>query len=124
MTSFRHLKSVIRLNELAEDPIDLTSDGMLTPKRIDSMVAEAAKLKLFYATERVSDNVLGALYDLAEETQALKKMEAMQTWGKLSILSKAVKVKKGRPSTQRCAIFSTTGITSKRAAEEATRTRL
>ncbi len=78
MTSFRHLKSVVRLNELAEDPIDLTQDGVLTPKRIDSMISEAAKLKLFYATERVSDNVLGALSDLAQETQALKKMEAMQ----------------------------------------------
>ncbi len=78
MTSFRHLKSVVRLNELVEDPVDLSMDGVLTPKRIDSMVAEAAKLKLFYATERVSDNVLGALYELAEETQALQKMEAMQ----------------------------------------------
>ena len=78
MTSFRHLKSVVRLNELAEDPIDLAAEGVLTPKRIDAMVAEAAKLKLFYATERISDNVLGALYELAEETQALKKMEEMQ----------------------------------------------
>lgn len=78
MTSFRHLKSVIRLNELAEDLIDLSEEGVLTPKRIDSMVAEASKLKLFYATERVSDNVLGALSDLAQETQAVKKMEAMQ----------------------------------------------
>lgn len=78
MTSFRHLKSVVRLNELAEDPLDLTLEGVLTPKRIEGMICEAAKLKLFYATERVSDNVLGALYDLAQETQALEKMEAMQ----------------------------------------------
>ncbi len=78
MTSFRHLKSVIRLNELAEDPIDLTEEEVLTSKRIDGMISEAAKLKLFYGTERVSDTVIGALQDLAEETQAVKKMEAMQ----------------------------------------------
>lgn len=78
MPSFRHLKSVIRLNELAEDPIDLSEDGCLTPKRIEGMIAEACGLKLFYGTERVSDNTLGALFDLAEEMQASQKMEAMQ----------------------------------------------
>ncbi len=78
MTSFRHLKSVIRLNELAEDPIDLSEEGILTSKRIDGMISEAAKLKLFYGTERVSDIVMGALQDLADETKAVKKMEAMQ----------------------------------------------
>ncbi len=78
MTSFRHLKSVIRLNELAEDPIDFSEEGVLTPKRIDSMIAEACGLKLFYGTERISDVTLGALFDLADETIALKKMESMQ----------------------------------------------
>ena len=54
MTSFSHLKSVIHLNELAEDPYDLTLDINLQPKRIDSMLSEALGLKLFYGTERVS----------------------------------------------------------------------
>lgn len=79
MTSFKHLKAVVRLNELAEDPIDLSKEGVLTPKRIESMVATSSHLKLFYGTERVSDTVIGALTDLAEETQVLQKMEAMQT---------------------------------------------
>lgn len=79
MTSFRHLKSVIRLNELAEDLVDFSQEGVLTPKRIDGMIAEACGLKLFYAAERVSDNTLGALFDLAEETQAVEKMEKMQS---------------------------------------------
>lgn len=78
MTTFRHLKSFIRLNELAEDPIDLTKEGVLTPKRIDNMVAEALEMKLFYSTERVSDPVIDALLALAEETDALKKMGCMQ----------------------------------------------
>ena len=78
MTSFRHLKSVIRLNELAEDPLDLTQEGTVTPKRIDTMVAGALGFRLFYAMERVTEPCLTALYELAEETQALKKMADMQ----------------------------------------------
>jgi glucose-6-phosphate isomerase len=78
MTSFRHLKSVIRLNELAEDPLDLTKEGIVTPKRIDMMIAEALGFQLFYAMECVSEITLAALSELAEETQAVKKMGDMQ----------------------------------------------
>lgn len=79
MLSFRHLKSVIRLNELAEDPMDLTEEGILTPKRIETMHAESCGLKFFFGTERVSDVTLSALFELAEETEAIKKMAAMQS---------------------------------------------
>lgn len=78
MTSFRHLKSVIRLNEIVEDPYDLTKEGAVTPKRIDTMIAEAVGFKLFYAMERVSELTLSALFELAEETQCAKKMAEMQ----------------------------------------------
>ncbi|MES2344858.1 MAG: glucose-6-phosphate isomerase [Chlamydiota bacterium] len=78
MTSFHHLKASIRLNELAESPIDLSKEGVLTPKRIDAMMAEALEMKLFYATEKVSDPIMDALFFLAEETSAVKKMEEMQ----------------------------------------------
>jgi glucose-6-phosphate isomerase len=78
MTSFRHLKSVIRLNELAEDPYDLTKEGAVTPKRMDAMLAEALGFQLFYAMERVSEITIGALSELAEETQVFKKMADMQ----------------------------------------------
>ncbi len=78
MSTFRHLKSVIRLNELAEDPLNLAQEGSLTPKRVETMCLEAVGLKLFYATERVSDVTLSALFDLALEIDAVKKMQAMQ----------------------------------------------
>ncbi len=78
MTSFRHLKSVIRLNELAEDPQDLTEEGAVTQKRIDAMIAGALGFQLFYAMERVSDLTMTALCELAEETTAVKKMASMQ----------------------------------------------
>ena len=79
MTSFRHLKSVVRLNELAEDPYDLSQEGAVTPKRLDGMIAEAVGFKLFYGMERVSELTLSALFELAEETQAIKKMTDMQS---------------------------------------------
>ena len=44
MTSFNHFKSVIRLNELAEEPYDLTDPLQLTPKRVDSMMSEGLGL--------------------------------------------------------------------------------
>jgi len=78
MPSFTQLKSVQRLNELAEDPYDLTKEDSLSSKRIDSMIKESSSLKLFYATERVSDMTLAALYELAEESGALAKMADMQ----------------------------------------------
>jgi glucose-6-phosphate isomerase len=57
----------------------LSEEGNLTPKRIETMHTDACGLKLFYGTERVSDITLSALFELAEETQALEKMKAMQS---------------------------------------------
>ncbi len=79
MPTFHHLKSVIRLNELAEEPVDLTLDNTLNPKRIETMHVEALGLKLFFGTERVSEITLNALYDLAIETDVVKKMSDMQS---------------------------------------------
>ncbi len=79
MTSFNQLKSVVRLNELAEEPLDLTDEANFTPKRIDSMTSECLGLKLFYSGERVSEVTLQGLWDLAEETGVLDKMQNMQS---------------------------------------------
>lgn len=78
MSSFTQLKTVMRLNELAEEPVDLTEESNFTSKRIDSMVCEGLGLKLLYATERVSEITMQALYDLAKETNVLEKMKRMQ----------------------------------------------
>jgi glucose-6-phosphate isomerase len=78
MLPFTQLRTVMRLNELAEEPIDLTEESSFTARRVESMVCEGAGLKLLYATERVSEITMQALYDLAEETNALEKMKRMQ----------------------------------------------
>jgi len=79
MFLFNQSKSVLRLNELAEDPVDLTDDTLFTSKRVDSMISSALGLTLFYATERVSEITMQALSDLAQETQVIEKMQKMQS---------------------------------------------
>lgn len=79
MTSFTECKSFQRLVELSEEPFDLTMQDALLGKRIDSFCAESLGIKMFYSTERVTQNVIDALYDLAKETSALDKMKQMQS---------------------------------------------
>ncbi len=78
MPSFNHLKASLKLKALAENPINLTEEGVLTSKRIDSMLAKTPDLTLLYGTERVDDKTMSALFELAAERQVLQKMEAMQ----------------------------------------------
>lgn len=78
MKKFIELSSYQKLKILAEDPVDLSQKGIMTPKRIDQMIAEGLGLKLFYSSERVDEDVLKALFELAEETSAVDKMESMQ----------------------------------------------
>ena len=74
MTSFTELDAYQRLAQLAENPLDLTKKGVMTPKRIDAMIAEGLGLKLFYACERVDAAVLEALFALADERKVVDKM--------------------------------------------------
>jgi glucose-6-phosphate isomerase len=97
--SFCELKSFLRLRQLAQNPIDLSKDGVLTPKRIDSMLAEGLGMKLFYATERVDEEVIQALVDLGLESEALEKMEAMQN-------GQVVNYIQGHPSENRPALHT------------------
>lgn len=78
MASFKHLKSVVRLNELVEELIDLTKEGELTQRRLESFQVEELGLKLFYGTERVTDITLSALQELANEMMVVPKMRKMQ----------------------------------------------
>lgn len=78
MTAFNEYEAVKRLRELSEKPIDLAKEGALSPKRINQMMASHLGLKLFYGTERVTEKVMEALFDLAKEANVLEKMQAMQ----------------------------------------------
>lgn len=77
-SQFLNYSSTHRLKKLAEHPIDLTQAGALSPERIAKYCQQACGMKLLYATERVTDEVLAALKELAREAQAIDKMRRMQ----------------------------------------------
>lgn len=78
MNGFLELESTRKLKQLAQNPPDLTATGYLTPKRIEDMATSQLGVKFFYATERVDNNILETLFQLAKETKAIDKMHSMQ----------------------------------------------
>lgn len=76
--TFRQYKAAHVLKGLASTPFDLTHPGNLSAERIEKYAARAGEFKLLYGTERINDDVLQALIELAQEADVLKKMEAMQ----------------------------------------------
>lgn len=74
---FHQLPSFQILSHLAENSIDMTA--ILTPQRIDKMSVEAVGFRLLYGTEKVTENVLTALFSLAQEAGAKRKMTLMQS---------------------------------------------
>ncbi len=65
-----------KLQELAESPFDLSD---LTAERLEKMCVAACGYKLVYGTQKVTEGVLEALWELAEEADVFAKMEAMQS---------------------------------------------
>lgn len=78
MSQFSRLASYKKLKSLAKRPIDLKNHSFLNMDRIESCQVDAVELKLLYAFEKVDQEVIGALKELAAETHALKKMHEMQ----------------------------------------------
>lgn len=75
---FSHLKACQRLSSLAQKPIDFTKPHTLTPERIEKYSLSTLGFHFLFGTQRVTDEVLEALFALAVETKALEKMNAMQ----------------------------------------------
>src|SRR5688572_22091323 len=77
MSHFQHYASVRRLLGLSTQPVDLKA--ALTPERIAHFSAEALGFTLLFGTERIDEEVLAFLLELAKESRALEKMTAMQS---------------------------------------------
>lgn len=75
---FMSYQSTNQLRQLALNPINLAHSGELTPERLSNYYGECCGYKLLYGTERVTDEVMKALQDLAQESHALDKMKRMQ----------------------------------------------
>ncbi|MBB65565.1 MAG: glucose-6-phosphate isomerase [Waddliaceae bacterium] len=76
--SFRKYPAYDRLMQMAENPVDLTASGVLTPHRINKYVLSSCGFRMMYGTERVNDEVLDGLFSLAEEADAMGWMRKMQ----------------------------------------------
>ena len=72
-------KSWHRLAELASRPYDLSREGALVDeRRIDSMVCDSAGLKLLFATQRVTEEVLETFQEFAQEHDLVGRFVAMK----------------------------------------------
>jgi glucose-6-phosphate isomerase len=74
----------LQLVQASKTPPDMRK--LLTPGRVAAFQAKAAGLKLLYATERVTDPILEALFQLAEDSQAVAHMQAMQSGERVNAL--------------------------------------
>ena len=77
MTGLFEYPSYEKLKRCAENPYDLTCEG-IDPERIDTFVSQSCGWKLLFATERVDLEVMDALASLATEANCLDKMHRMQ----------------------------------------------
>ena len=66
------------LAKLAEAPFDLTKTGALTPRRIHDFVCSAAGFDLLYATQRIDEQVLEGLQDLADQSGLIDQFRRMK----------------------------------------------
>lgn len=78
MSDFTQFKSSGKLRELAAHPFELNKEGNLTPQRLSKFVSESCGFNLYYGTEKVTEDVMRALVELAHEANALGKMQRMQ----------------------------------------------
>jgi len=75
---FNEMPAYGKLEQLAKSPYDLTAKEALTPERLERYRAEACGWRLLYGTERITDEVMAALEQLAAQSQALSWMARMQ----------------------------------------------
>jgi len=98
---FPHYASYLKLKTFAKKPFDLTKKDHLTPERIAHFSAESAGYRLLYGTERITDEVMETLADLAQESNALEKMQQMQAGAILNTI-------KNYPSENRAVLHTAT----------------
>lgn len=99
--SFLEYPPVQKLSVLAQHPFDLTKEGNLSPQRLASFVGESCGYKLLYGTERVTDEVMRTLHELAQKAHVFEKMQAMQSGEVINLIE-------GFPSENRAVLHTAT----------------
>jgi glucose-6-phosphate isomerase len=72
------------LVQAAKNPPDLRK--ILTPERIAAFQAEAVGIKLLYGTERMTDSILQALFQLAQDAHVIDQMKGMQAGERINVI--------------------------------------
>ncbi len=71
--------SWVKLKALAEVPYDLTAEGALgAGSRMERYVSRSHLMKLFFATQRIDDEVLTCLQELADELVLVEQFKQMR----------------------------------------------
>jgi glucose-6-phosphate isomerase len=76
---FTDLQAVDRLRQLAGSPYKLAGQESLPPQRIESMRTSVCGYDFLYATQRLDEQVLAALQELADEAELVAKFKAMRS---------------------------------------------
>ncbi|MBM3236635.1 glucose-6-phosphate isomerase [Candidatus Poribacteria bacterium] len=79
MINPQETKSYAKLKELSQNPFDLTAPNALSPQRINTMKLSAVGFDFLYATQRITNEVLAALQQLADETYAVDQYTMMMS---------------------------------------------
>lgn len=121
-TSFTHYKASQKLEHLAKHPFDFAKSG-LTPERLAKFVTEACGYKFLYGTERITEEIMHTLIELAQECHAVEQMNHMQSGEVINLI-------KGYKSENRSVLHTATRDffenpqTGKNAVEAARKARL
>lgn len=97
MSNFQHHPSAHRLEKLSKKTIDLKKH--LTPERIGKFSATSLGFTLLFGTERIDEEVLETLLQLAKESKAMEKMQSMQSGQVMNRID-------GFPSEQRAVLHT------------------
>lgn len=83
---FLQYPAYTKLSDLARRPFDLAREGNLTPQRLNAFVGESCGYRLLYGTERVTEEVIQTLFELAQQAQVQSSMQRMQAGDRMNLI--------------------------------------
>jgi glucose-6-phosphate isomerase len=121
--NFQDFMATKKLTELAKTAPDLTHSDILNTKRVDQMVVTGCNLRLMFATERVNEEIISSLCDLADEAEASKKMTSIQNLDMVNYIQGFASENRAAGHTAMRAFFNEKNLT-RRAREASNAARL
>ncbi|XCN74228.1 MAG: glucose-6-phosphate isomerase [Candidatus Electrothrix aestuarii] len=79
LKNFAEMKATKKLEQLARTPYDLRAPQALSPDRLAGYRLSACGFDLLYGTQRVDEQVLEALQELADEARLVEQFRAMKS---------------------------------------------